>query len=387
MPASPSSLLTAVAGKSTLADTGRLLPVLASVPDPRKARGKRYQIAAVLGIGLAAAVAGCRSFCAIAEWADDAPPRVLADLGVTGPVPCETTIRRVLEAIDDEVLARTAGVWLQNRAARRRARRDRQVIAVDGKTTRGARVTDATTPHLLAAFDADAGVVLGQLQVGGKSNEITSFAPLLDGIDLTGTVLTADALHTQRTHVEYLAKRGADWVLTVKGNQPSLLEELKALPWQEVDVAHEQREKHHGRLEWRSMKVVTVSRGIRFPHAAQAIQIIRRRKPLRAGNGGTWQRETVYAITSLTAERAQPAELARILRRHWSIENELHWVRDMTFGEDASSIRTGQGPAVMATLRNIVISLAHLSGATNIAAWLRHNSHDPTRTITALNSG
>lgn len=169
--------------------------------------------------------------------------------------------------------------------------------------------------------------------------------------------MTADALHTQNGHAEYLAGRGADWVFTVKGNRPKLRAELQALPWHEVDVAAETRGKGHGRLEWRSLKVVTVSRGIGFPHAAQAIQLIRR---TRRPDSNSWHREVVYAITSLPAERVQGAELLTILRRHWAIENELHWVRDVTFGEDASRVRTGTGPAVMAAIRNLAISIAHL---------------------------
>lgn len=172
-------------------------------------------------------------------------------------------------------------------------------------------------------------------------------------------------------------------MFTVKGNQPTLLTTLKALPWAEVDVAHETRGKAHGRLEWRSMNVVTVTGGLPFPGRPQAIQIIRRRKV----RGSTkWQREVAYAITSLTAERAAPAEIAAILRRHCAIENELHWVRDVTFGEDASRVRTDQGPAVMAAIRNLVISLARLTGATNIAAWTRFNSHDAHRSAALLST-
>lgn len=388
MPASPSSPLSVLAGRVDPGDPRGLLRVLAGVPDPRARRGKRHELVAVLAVAVSAGLAGARSYAAVEEWAADAPVRVLAELGRVGPPPSLSTIKRVLRSTDATVLSRVVGGWLQNRAARRRQQRGqvhgRRVVAVDGKAVRGARIGDTPAPHLLAVIEHGSGIVLGQVQVDGKSNEISSFPLLLDNLDLAGTVVTADALHTQRGHVTYLADRHADWVLTVKGNQKRLLAELRALPFEEVDVAWQARVKGHGRIEERILKVVTVSRGIGFPHAAQAIQIIRRSKPLKAKR---WDRsETVYAITSLTAERVQGAELAAIMQGHWEIENRLHWVRDVTFDEDRSQIRAGQGPAVMATIRNVVISLGRLLDEANIAAWLRRNSHDFQRPIAILNS-
>jgi len=144
-----------------------------------------------------------------------------------------------------------------------------------------------TARHLLAAFDHTHGVVLGQVEVGAKTNEIPMFTQLLDRLDIAGAVITADALHAQREHACYLARRGAHYVITVKGNQPSLRAQLAALPWREVPVAYQSRERGHGRAERRTLKVTAVARGLAFPHAAQAIQIVRRRK-LR----GKWSAQT-----------------------------------------------------------------------------------------------
>ena len=162
----------------------------------------------------------------------------------------------------------------------------------------------------------------GRSWPSGKTNEITRFRPLLDRIsDLPDTVITADALHCQREHVTYLAERGAHWILTVKGNQPSLHAQLAALPWRHVPVAHQAREKGHGRAERRTMKTTAVAAGLAFPHAAQAIQIVRRRRPLTCTK---WSTETVYAITSLTVIQARPADLARFICGHWGIDDRLH---------------------------------------------------------------
>jgi hypothetical protein len=119
-----------------------------------------------------------------------------------------------------------------------------------------------------------------------------------------------------------------------------------------------------------------VAAGLAFPHAAQAIQIVRRRRPLTGKNTKKWSTETVYAVTSLTAIEAQPAELARLMRVHWLNENRLHWVRDVTYDEDRSQVRTGNGPRIMATLRNLAIAILRLTGHVSVAAALRY--HAPT---------
>ena len=131
-------------------------------------------------------------------------------------------------------------------------------------------------------------------------------------------------------------------------------------------------------------KVVTVTAGIAFPHAAQAIQVTRKTRPLRSSNTRKWRTETVYAITDLRPHQARPDELATWLRGHWHIENKLHWVRDVTFAEDHSQVRTSGAPQVMATFRNLAISLHRLAGATNIAAALRHHARNATRPLQLL---
>jgi len=255
------------------------------------------------------------------------------------------------------------------------------VIAVDGKTVRGARVAGGRAVHLLAAFDTTSGTVLGQRVVDGKTNETNAFAPLLERIELADALVTADALHTQRGHVRYLRQRGAHYLLTVKANQPTLLRQLRSLPWAQVPVADQTRDKAHGRTETRTVKLTTVTAGIGFPAARTAVQITRRRRP---SSTGKWHTETVHAITDLDVRQASAAILADAVRAHWGIENRLHWVRDVTFAEDLSQIRTGNGPAVMATLRNLAISLHRRAGATNIAAACRHVSRHPSRTLPLL---
>ena len=359
-----------------------LLDALAQVPDPRDPRGVRYDLVPVLAVAVCATLAGARSFAAIAEWAADAGPELRAGLGLPGAVPDLVTIWRVLTAVDPAALDRVLGSWVMARVAARRAPGRRPVLAVDGKTLRGARTGESPAPHLMACLDHGTSAVCAQIAVDGKTNEITMFAGLLDQIPgLDGAVITADALHAQREHATYLHKRGAHYIFTVKGNQPGLHRQLRSLPWKDIPAGHSQTGRAHGRLEKRTVKAVTVTAGLRFPHAAQAIQIIRRTRRI---TGGKWRTETSYAITSLPAAQARPAQLAEWIRGHWKIENQLHWVRDVTLGEDLSQVRTGTGPHVMAAIRNLIISILRLAGHTSIARALRHTARNPERAFRLL---
>lgn len=290
MPALPSSLISPALRQIASTPGGQLAPgecaglreFLARVPDPRDRRGIRHSLASVLLTSLAAVLAGARSLAAIGEWAADAPPTVLAALGVRfDPLagrfrpPDEATIRRVLEAIDGGELDSAVTSWLASRPGQPR----RRAVAVDGKALRGTRhsSSDGQASHLLAAIDQQARTVLAQTAVDGKNNEITRFAPLLDQLDLTGAVITADALHTQREHAEYLVtSRKADYILVVKGNQPGLHAQLRKLPWKSVPAAARHRDRGHGREETRTLQAVTVTRASDRRFSSCRTRVLRR---------------------------------------------------------------------------------------------------------------
>jgi predicted transposase YbfD/YdcC len=356
-----------------------LLAALRQVPDPRKPRGLRHGLASILAVAAAAVIAGARSFVAIAEWADAAPSALLARLGVTGEVPCESTIRRTINQIDGNGLDVIVSAWAQLRTS---PCEQMQVIAVDGKSVRGSATADHRCRHLLGVLDHDTGIVLAQLDVSAKTNEIPMFSKVLANINLLEVLVTADALHCQKSHAKYLVEeRGAHYLLTVKGNQETLRKHIAGMPWTDVPIGHNKHDRAHGRIEHRTLKAISIPTGTLFPHAAQVLQITRRITKIKSGKTRT---ETVYAITDLTAQQAQPHHLATWLRGHWCIENRLHWVRDVTLGEDLSQIRTGQGPQVMATLRNLTINLLRLAGATNIAKAIRHHTRNPEHPVTLL---
>jgi len=395
VPAEPSSPIPAAL--APLADTDplhpadppRLLAYLAAIPDPRRASGRRHPLTAILAIAAAAVLTGARSVTAIAEWAAEAPPPVRAALGGRRDapdrwtVPCEATIRRTLARVDATALAAVLGAWLADRDRPARQQR-RHAVAVDGKTLRGAKRDDGRQVHLLAAMEHATRAVLAQRPVDGAPGEVPGLVPLLAGLDLAGAVITADALHTHPSTAEFLVTgKQAHYLLVVKGNQPTLLARCAAIPWQDVPVADRTRDRTrdraHGRIELRTLKAVTVGH-VGFPHAAQVLQVTRKTREL--GTRG-WRVVVVYAITSLPFESASPARLADLLRGHWSIE-ALHHIRDTTFAEDASQLRSGSGPEVMACLRNLVIGALCRAGPVNLAAALRHHARDPRRPLVTL---
>ena len=262
----------------------------------------------------------------------------------------------------------------------------RTVIAVDGKVLRGARLPEGRQVHLLAAYDTATGIVLAQSTIATKSNEIPAFIPLLDQVQtmlgsLTGVVIVADALHAQVGHVHHLTAQGAHLLIPIKANQPTAFRQVRNLPWAQVSVGHRTRERGHGRRETRTLKAVTVATpgGLGFPHAAQAIRITRTR--IMAGKT---TRETAYLIVTLPAEDAQPVDLHTWARLEWHIENRLHWVRDVTFREDAHQARTGNGPAVAAVLRNTAIGYHRINGETNIARATRRSNRRTNDLINTL---
>lgn len=370
MPSSPIALAAPV-----VATPQSLLEHLERVPDPRDPRGVRYPLAGMLAVAVCAVLAGARSFAAIGEWGLDLGAEDLDLLGLNR-APVESTLRKLFARLDAAALDAALAVFAWCRVRQIQGRR---VIAIDGKTVRGARSKAGSAPHLIAALDHGTGVVLGQHAVAAKSNEIPAVRDLLagfDAADLHGCVITVDAMHTQTDTAKAILAADADYVFTVKNNQPKLLSQLKKLPWASVPIGSRATSRGHGRRITRTIKVIDAPSWIGFAGAVQVAQL--RRTVIRAGKKSV---EVVYLVTSATHHEAPPAVLAAWVQGHWGIENKLHWVRDVTYDEDRSQIRAGTAPRVMATLRNTAISILRLTGRHNIAAALRHYARDPHGTI------
>ena len=371
---------------------------LEALPDPRSAQGRIYPLACLIAIAVCAfSGAGNDRLTAVGQWTRRASQEDLARLRAPwDPVagryraPDEKTIRVVLDKLDPRALSRallgprrrrrksggspSAGVrdYRARRAAQEvkaAARGGLRAVAVDGKTSRGARRGDGTRVHLLGAAE-HGGRLLDHLEIDVKHNETSHFTELLAPLDLAGAVVTSDALHTVRANLHWLAtEKKAHYIAVVKANQPLLYAQVKALPWRQVPAGGTTREAGHGRLETRTLKSAHAN-DLGFPFACQAIKITRWRQDTSTGK---ISRETVYAITSLTSAQATAADLARLMREHWTIEVHHH-IRDVSFGEDGSASRTGSGPANLATIRAAIIAALKDAGYLHVPEGRRDHT-------------
>jgi predicted transposase YbfD/YdcC len=368
-----------------------LLNVLGLVPDRRGSRGKVYELVFVLAVSLVAVLAGASRFREIADQAADLPQSLMRKLGGRWcwftrrfRAPSKDTVRRVLTNVDAAALDLAVGTWLLERV--RRDAGGLLGLAIDGKVLRAAWTEGNDQFTLFSAMVHREGVTVAQVQVPADTNEITQVRALLDGVSTREgdrVVVTADAAHTQRDTAEYLvAERGFDYVLTVKGNQETLLKSVfeKAVPLVRTPPQHSVRERSHGRIkEWTTW--ITDAEGINFPHTRQ-IGCIRREE-------FTWDEQRVskeyaWIITSLTPEQANAADLHDYVRCQWGIENLSHYVRDTTWQEDTHQARTGSGPQVMATFRNFAASLLRLNGHHDIKRTTEAICRDRTRALPLL---
>ncbi len=356
-----------------------LVQVLRNVADPRDRRGVRHDLPTVLSLAITGVLAGCRSLTAIWEHTTDLTGADLRSLGVEAgqALPSESTIRRVLQDLEPADLDALLRSWLCTRTG---TINGRTVIAVDGKTMRGARTGEDPAPHLLAALDHATGAVLTQERVAGKSNEIPALRVLLEPLDLNGVVVTADAMHTQADTARWIRGRGGHYLLTVKDNQKTLRRTLKALPWRDVPSISSV-DTSHGRRVRRTVKALEVPKWVDFPGSAQVVQV-RRTRTVK----GRKRVEVVYLVCSLPMTDAQPEAVAAWVRGHWGIENRLHWIRDVVFDEDRHQLSTRNGPEIMAALRNLAISLIRLvlGPGVSIASTARSLSRRPKRAISLL---
>ena len=211
-----------------------------------------------------------------------------------------------------------------------------------------------------------------------KPNEIPAVRELLRAFtSLAGAVITIDALHTQHDTAQVILARQADYVMTAKANTPTLYRQLKKLPWAAVPSVSSVTT-GHGRRGRRTIKAALAPAWIEFHGAAQVAQL---RRTVARPKG----KKTTGVVYLITSDRdADPVTLATWVRGHWHIENKLHWVRDVTYQEDKSLVRTGNAPRVMASLRSLAISLLRRDGHANIAAANRHHARDPQRTLKLL---
>lgn len=388
-------------------DLSSLMERLDLLVDPRQARGIRHSLTTTLTLIACATLAGHKSLVAISEWCHDVPQQVLERVGArVSPssgqriAPSYATIRRALMSIDADAFDLIVNTWASEQATRKPQppQDDRTSsgdsgrggslvgVAVDGKTMRGARRNDGTRTQLLAAMRHDLGMVIGQRNVDNdKTNEIKAFVPLLAPLNIAGMVITADAMHTQHQAANTVAAKDAHYIFGVKANQPTMhTAALAAADNVDLDRPEfETEQRGHGRIDRHRIWTATIPAPIRFPNAQRFVIVERESADLDDRRTSI---ETRVYITDLTSDQADAANLHRLITGHWTIENSLHWVRDVTYDEDRSQVRTGTTPRILATLRNLAISIIRYTThrTVSIAQATRQLARQPETTLDLL---
>jgi len=383
---------------------GSIRDCFEGLPEDRDPRGLRHPLPAVLALVVLAMLHGKTRLAAITCWIANADQGTLEQAGARHRrpdgllvPPSPRTVARCpgqagAQALSDRVCGYlSAAVPQQAPAYPVDGPSLQPQVACDGKMARGALRGDGTPLFILsAALALPAGaIVIADREIPAKTNEIPEMRPMLRELSgrfpLGGHVLTADALHTQDDFAELAAgELGAHYVLTVKGNRKTLHAALEGL-CRAGAARHVTTDSGHGRTETRSHLVMDASGEVKalFPHVQQVAKVHRVRTVRHwKGDGSTWRlittttRETVYLVTSLTAREAGPEHIAAYIRAHWSIENQVHWVRDTTLREDDSKVRAQNRPRNLATLRNLLTGLCRQLGLSNIAATIRQAEYD-----------
>jgi predicted transposase YbfD/YdcC len=344
-----------------------LCAYLERVCDPRKARGVRYRLVDLLTLLILAKLGGEDGMKGMAEWVRLREHSLIRLLGVKRErLPHQTTYERVLEKLDVEVLEQVIGDFFAQATAGRGL-----TIALDGKVLRGTIPEGASQGvHLLAAYVPEQGVGLMQVEVADKANEISAAPRLLEALDLRDCVVTADAMFTQRDLCEQIVLAGGDYLLPVKDNQPALQRAIADLfmpvaarpghsPVHLPESYAQTSNCGHGRIEDRYLTVSSqLNPYLDWPHLGQ---VFRLQRVVQRQKTGKLTYAVVFGVTSLSPDACSPQRLMQLIRHHWHIENRLHYVRDVTFAEDACTIRHPRRQRVLACLNNLVLGLLRRS--------------------------
>jgi len=372
---------------------------LSAVPDPRQRRGQRYSWPVLLTLIAAALVSGQQGMRAVGQWvaehAEDLGPMLNL---APGRVPSAATLRRAVRAVDLVALEAHIAAFVAAlpppppppTAATSPTPLPWVGQAIDGKAVRGANRHGASV-HLVSLVRHDDGRVLGQVAVAEKSNEITAAPRLLGRRNLRGTVTTMDALLTQREVAAQILAQGGHYLMVVKANQPELLAAITAVfatpPLPDLADCAESAttcDKGHGRLEIRTLERSAALNGyLTWPTVGQVLRRTCQRVILKTG---VIAEEITYGVTSLPPRAASAAQMEALWRGHWTIENRVHYVRDVTWGEDAGQVRVGHAPQALAALRNGLLSLLRACGWSQIADATRHYGAYAQRAITFLST-
>lgn len=336
--------------------------------DPRGLQGQEHAFVSIVMIAILATIGGATGWEDIEVYAESHQLWLESFLDLTNGIPHADTYRRVFERVNPEALQQCFLAWVKQVVEATGA----QVIPIDGKSVKGSydRSKKQSALHLVSAWASEHRLLLGQVKVENKSNEITAIPALLELLDITGCIITIDAMGTQTEIAGQIVVKGADYILSLKANHPTLYAQVKA--WFEaaqsqgfagIEHSYDQRvEAGHHRRENRQVWVVPVAA---LPDLYQpspwaglqsVVMVVRVRQ--------LWNKTTREVQFYLSSLPCDAVRIGRAIRAHWGIENQLHWVLDVTFGEDASRIRNCHSSENFALIRRMAISLLNQETST-----------------------
>lgn len=332
-----------------------LLTLLEEVPDPRVRCRVDHDLSDILVIALCTILCGGESFYDMEEFGQVRLPWLKTFLRLRHGAPRHDTYNRVFQALDPEKFSDCLSRWTQSV----RAALGGEVVALDGKSLRRARNEGEDMRVIVSAWASESGLLLGQRKVRNKSNEITAVPELLRALELAGCIVTADALHCQKNIAKEIIEADADYVLALKGNQGTAYTEIKTFLDDAIErkdarvIFHQTVEKSHGRLEtrsyWQSERIGWFADRGEW-EGLRSVGVVEARREIK----GKESVERRYYLSSLPANGEN---FARAVRGHWGVENQLHWVLDVVFGEDQSRARTGHAAENLAATRRMAVNL------------------------------
>ena len=348
----------------------------ADLPDPRLDRNKEHELLDIIVIAVCAILAGADSWVDVERFGRAKLDWFKKFLELPNGIPSHDTFGRVFALLDPEAFGTCFTAWMAAVCAVLGLKH----VAIDGKAMRGSRGPQATAAHVVSAFATANGITLGQRMVHEKSNEITAIPELLKMLDIAGALVTIDAMGCQTKIAEEVRDGGADYLLAVKENQPTLYDEIHqfqvaALEREYHGIKHsfwEAQDRGHGRDELRACYVFDARDVVRNPtpwRDLKSVVVIVSERVVNAQSSS----EVRYYISS---RKASAKKFAASVRNHWGIENGLHWVLDVDFGDDASRVRNGHGPENFALLRRLALAVLKqdkrkdsIRGKRLIAGW------------------
>ena len=362
------------------------------IVDGRKARGKQYDLAGVLMVLVWAKLAGMSSVLAVSQWAKDQEKIIRRSVGIDWKrMPCANTYSYVLAHVESQQVNAYLAAWFVRQMAQHPAgepTHQHTHLAIDGKalksTGKQAYGGDMPQQHLLHVYEAETGVVLQQIPIGSKTNEVGALKPFLTEVLCKGRVITADAAQSYHEMTRLVKRAGGEVILIIKDNTPVARADLELFfedpqadqhTWQ----SYQQVEKGHGRLERRWIRCSPDLNGLFFADWGEIGQVFRLQRERTVK--GEQSCEVVYGLTTLPMHQCSPEQLLHYIRAHWKVENHLHWRRDALLGEDRCRVRCRAVMEMLAVLNTVVLSLMNAHQVSTVARQLRRFASHPQEAL------